>query len=313
MTQTLTIGILYPGEMGAALGRLLRAAGHRVVTTLDGRSQRTVDFAAAAGIEALGCVEEVVEASDMILSLVTPEAALSLAHEVAACHKRPAGAIYVDANSISPMKARRMAHWFQRRGVRFVDASIHGPASRLSELGRLYVSGADADEVAEFFASFVAVRPLGEEPGRASAMKMLLSGMVKGLVALFIEMSLAGREAGLLEEFLLEITKAYPGVMTILGRTLPTYPRHAARRVEEVSNLETTIRSLGLEPHMASATRRVIERLANSDLRDYAQANDDGLFDLNDLVELIALHCNPKSKIKNPKSRSRHAQHTAIG
>src|SRR5438309_2316712 len=41
MTPAKTIGILYPGEMGASLAALLRGRGHRVVTTLAGRGERT--------------------------------------------------------------------------------------------------------------------------------------------------------------------------------------------------------------------------------------------------------------------------------
>lgn len=300
-----TIGILYPGEMGAAIGRSLRATGHRPIATLGDRSQQTAARADAAGIEALGCLEEVVEASEIIVSLVSPAAALPVARQVAAC-RQSANITFVDANSISPAKARQIATLLDRRGVRFVDASIHGPASRLAELGLIYLSGAHADRVAEVFREVAVVRTLGDEPGRASAMKMLLSGMVKGLVALFVEMGLAGREADLLDEFLARMTDFYPGIMTFIARTLPTYPRHAARRAEEVSDLQTTLRGLGLEPHVTSAARRVMERLAESDLGDYAQACDDGLFELDDLIELIALHCAFRTEdgLSGPVSRS---------
>lgn len=285
-----TIGILYPGEMGAAIGRSLRASGHRAITTLGNRSPRTADQAAAAGIDVCGCLEEVLEASEVIVSLVTPAAALPMARRVAAC-RLCKDLIYVDANSISPAKARQIAKLLERRGVPFVDAAIHGPASRLAELGLIYFSGARADGVAEIFRDVIATRTLGDEPGRASAMKMLLSGMVKGLVALFIEMGLAGREVGLLDEFLDGMTDFYPGIMTLIGRTLRTYPRHAVRRAEEVRDLETTVQSSGLEPQITSAVRQVMERLADSDLCNYAQASDDGLFELDDFIELIALHC----------------------
>jgi hypothetical protein len=54
-----TVGILYPGEMGAALGRLLREDGVRVVTTLEGRSPRTRRLCAEAGLSVLGSLAEV--------------------------------------------------------------------------------------------------------------------------------------------------------------------------------------------------------------------------------------------------------------
>jgi 3-hydroxyisobutyrate dehydrogenase-like beta-hydroxyacid dehydrogenase len=290
VNQILTIGILYPGDMGAAMARALRADGHRTITTLRERSQRTIELARAAGVEALDDLDEVIEASDVVLSLVSPASALPVAQQVAACRRRRADAIYVDANSTSPMMARQMAGLLERRGFRFVDATIHGSASRLSELGLVHLSGAAADGVSDLFSRFVAVRPLGDEPGRASAMKMLVSSMVKGIIALFVETSVAGREAGLLDEFLATMSQIYPGVMALVGRALPTYPRHAARRIEELHELEATLRDLGLEPHVAPAVRRLIEILAESDLHCYATGIEQGLFELEDLIELIALH-----------------------
>lgn len=292
-----TIGVLYPGEMGAATARALRTAGHRVVTSVDGRGSQTRERTADAGLQILDDLPAVVAASDLIISLVPPAAALSIAQRVAACpHRRPS-AIYIDANSISPLTARQIAELVEPRGFRFVDAAIHGPANRLADLGRIYLSGPDAADVANLFDGVVEVRLLGDEPGRASAMKMLLGGMVKGMAALFIELSVAGHNAGLLEDFIATFTEAYPGIMTLIRRTLPTYPRHAARRKDELHELETTMRSLGVKPQLVAAARRSIDRLAESDLREYVQAIDDGLFDLDDLVELFSLHLSAPAEV----------------
>ncbi|OYV89630.1 MAG: hypothetical protein B7Z73_06655, partial [Planctomycetia bacterium 21-64-5] len=120
-----TIGVLYPGEMGSALGRVLSGAGHRVVTTVAGRSTDTADLATAAGLEMLGSLEKVVAASDVLLSLVPPAAAVSTARQASACDFKP-DAIYVDANSIAPRTARAIAEIVEGRGMQFVDAAIHG-------------------------------------------------------------------------------------------------------------------------------------------------------------------------------------------
>ena len=44
-----TIGLLHPGEMGAAVGQCLTAAGHRVLWVPEGRSAATRKRAAEAG------------------------------------------------------------------------------------------------------------------------------------------------------------------------------------------------------------------------------------------------------------------------
>lgn len=303
-----TFGLLYPGEMGAALGRLLAKQGHGVVTTLAGRGPRTVSLAAAAGFEVLGSLYEVVEVSDVILSLVPPSAAQTIARRVADCARTKANAIYVDANSISPETVQAVAIEVEEAGMSFVDGAIQGQAARLPEHGVAYLSGADALHVADLLEGVVATRWLGEEPGRASAMKMLISGMAKGLTSLFVEMALAARQASLLEEFLANFSEAYPGLMAPVSRILPTYPRHAARRAEEISELETTIRGLGLEPQLVPGMLRLTTHLARSDLHRYAQAIDDGLFEIDDLIELIALD-NPLKSVAGDERRECHHEY----
>ena len=41
---------------------------------------------------------------------------------------------------------------------------------------------------------------------------------------------------------------SYPGIMELVDRTLPTYPRHAARRGQEMAEVEKTLAGLGLCP-----------------------------------------------------------------
>ena len=296
-----TIGVLYPGEMGSALGRLLSGAGHCVVTTVDGRSTETARLATAAGLEVLGSLENVVAASDVLLSLVPPAAAASTARHATECDFKP-DAIYVDANSIAPRTARAIAEMVEERGMQFVDAAIHGQSRRLPEHGVVYLSGAQAAFVGDLLEDIIKTRWLGCEPGRASAMKMLMGGVSKGLVALFVELALAAREASLLDEFLAGCGDWYPGVVAPVARMLPTYPRHAVRRADEMSELEQTLRDLGLEPEVVAGVRRWTARLAETHLHQYALAVDHGLFEIDDLIEVIALD-NPLRPIEAAAER----------
>ena len=49
-----SVGLLHPGEMGAAVGAVLRSQGHRVVWASEGRSDETRARARAAGLEDVG-------------------------------------------------------------------------------------------------------------------------------------------------------------------------------------------------------------------------------------------------------------------
>jgi len=218
------------------------------------------------------------ELAEVVFSVVPPSAAVRVAEGYARaagpCDRR---ATYVDANAVSPQTTQHLAMLLENAGHRFLDASIHGLASRLPQNGTHYLSGSAADKVARLFPDALRIDVLeGEEPGAASAMKMLVGGLNKGLVALFLEMSLLAREIGVLDKLLGVYRDCYPGVMEIVDRLLPTYPRHAGRRAEELAELESTMRSFGLVPRVVSGARSTTEELGSMSLDECAMAAQSG-------------------------------------
>ena len=92
-----TVGLLHPGEMGAALGQVLRDRGHEVLWASSGRSEATSKRAAAAGLSDVLSVETLVERSEVILSVCPPHAALDVARTTIG-----STGLLVDANAIAP-------------------------------------------------------------------------------------------------------------------------------------------------------------------------------------------------------------------
>jgi len=271
-----TIGILYGGELGSSLGRLLVGCGLSVVTTLEGRSPRTARLCQEAGLAVLPSLRAVAECADLVLSTVSPAAALAVAEGYRAV--RPASAprqLYVDLNAVAPQTVRRIADVLTPTGVDFVDGAVHGLAAQLPSRGTVYLSGPNAPAVGQLFGQALRVRVLGDQVGKASAFKMMISGMAKGVVALFVEMAVAARQAGLLDDLLACYRDAYPGIMDLVERMLPTYPRHAARRSEELKEVEQTMIALGLQPCMVHGARRITTELSRADLKPNCGAASD--------------------------------------
>ncbi len=268
-----TVGILYPGEMGSALGRVLVGDGLRVVTTLQGRGPRTPQRCVEAGLEVLPSLDAVAGEADLVVSLVPPAAALGVARDWAAVVSavgRPR--LFLDANSISPRTAAAVSAAVTGPSVRCVDAAIQGLASQLQTRGLVYLSGSEAGAVARLLGRSLRVRVVGERVGQASALKMALSGLAKGTAALFVEAALAAHAAGLAEPFLDRCREAYPGILEIADRLLPTFPRHAARRADEMAEVESFLHTLGLEPAVARGARQVIRALAGAGLEETPRA-----------------------------------------
>ena len=263
MTALPTVGLLYPGEMGASLGKLLTNAGVRVVTTLTARSLRTAQLSHNAGIESLSSLEEVVRQSRVILSLVETSSAATVAESYASLARlAPRGTVYVEANSIGPETVKSIAATVSATGCDVMDGAINGPARTLSTGGTLYLSGSRADEVAELFGKVVRVRVLGPEIGQASTIKMLLGGLTKGTCALFLELAILAQRRGMLPEMMEAITMIYPGIAVLVDRMLPTYARHAGRRSIEMQELEQTLQNSGIDPCMVGAIRELHDQLA---------------------------------------------------
>lgn len=287
MASAKTIGVLYPGEMGASLAALLRRRGHTVVTTVAGRSERTKQLCREVGITPLPSLADVVSAADVVISVVPPAAAEDVA--AAYCEHAsiaPAGALYVDLNAIRPELAGALAGRIAARGRGFVDAAVNGLAKNLATTATLYLSGLRLAEVAALVGDGMRVKLLGDQPGRASAMKMLLSGLSKGLCALFVETALVAERQGMLAEMAEAYARIYPGVTAVVERMLPTYPQHAGRRAAEMAELEQTALAAGLEPCVLAAVARVHEMLAGADFGQSAEPG--GGWTVNSIIERLA-------------------------
>src|ERR1700677_537532 len=144
-----TIGLLHPGEMGAAVGQCLAAAGHRVLWVPSGRSPASAARAEAAGLTGVdGGLAELVRSAEVIMSVCPPPAAVDTARQVAAAGF---GGLYLDANAISPATAREVAAIVAGAGADGVDGGIIGTPPVRPGFIRLYLSGPRAGEIREMF------------------------------------------------------------------------------------------------------------------------------------------------------------------
>jgi len=195
------VGVLHPGEMGAAVAGALRERGETVLWASAGRSAATAERAEAAGLEDAGDVAEVCRRCEILLSICPPHAAVEVARAASGFT-----GIYVDANAIAPDTARAIA----KLQSRLVDGGIVGPPPSRPDTTRLYLSGGEAAEVAALFAGTnLEARVLSGEPGAASALKAAYAGWTKGSAALLLTMRELARAEGvenaLLEEWRLSI------------------------------------------------------------------------------------------------------------
>jgi 3-hydroxyisobutyrate dehydrogenase-like beta-hydroxyacid dehydrogenase len=196
-----TVGLLHPGEMGAAVGGCLVSAGHTVLWDPDGRSRATTGRALGAGLDGTG-LATVLGRSSVILSICPPHAALDVAHLVAG---GGFGGIYVDANAISVATARRVAVVVEAGGATYVDGGIIGPPPEIAGRTRLYLSGARAPEVRALLRRSALEARIADGPQfAASSVKMAYAAWTKGTSALLLAVRALARAEGVERTLLAE-------------------------------------------------------------------------------------------------------------
>jgi len=201
-----TIGLLHPGEMGAAVGKCLAGAGHRVLWVPDGRGAATRERADAAGLTGVA-LAEIITRSDVIISVCPPHAALDVARLVAGFR-----GLYLDANAIAPQTAREVAAIAEAGGAGYVDGGIIGPPPLAPGNTRLYLSGPRAAEAQALFGGTDVDARAVPPPGTASAVKMAYASWTKGAAALLLAARALARAEGVEPVLLVEWAVSQPGL-----------------------------------------------------------------------------------------------------
>jgi 3-hydroxyisobutyrate dehydrogenase-like beta-hydroxyacid dehydrogenase len=256
-----TIGLLHPGEMGASVGASGRANGHRVLWTSEGRSADTRQRAAAAGLEDAGTLAALVAASEVILSVCPPHAALDVAGAVAA---RRFSGLYVDGNAVSPATSRSLARIVQAAGGTYVDGGIIGPPPDKPGTTRLYLSGPDAERVRPLFAAgpLEAVVLPGDLTA-ASAIKMAYAAWTKGSQALIMNVRALAAAEGVDEALLAEWNRSQPDLSKRSENAAKGTARKAWRWVGEMDEIAAAFDGAGLPDGFHRGAGEIYRRMAS--------------------------------------------------
>jgi 3-hydroxyisobutyrate dehydrogenase-like beta-hydroxyacid dehydrogenase len=245
------IGLLHPGEMGAALGRLLRGRGHDVGWVSAGRSEATAERAHDAGLRDAGSLPDLVDASELILSICPPHAAVDVAGSVAGF-----GGLYLDANAIAPETARRVAAIVEGGGARFVDGGVIGPPPREPSHTRLYLSGAEAPAVAEAFAGALET-PIVEN---ASALKMAYAAWTKGTAALLLTIRALAHAEGVDDALVAEWDRSQPGLRERSATAAGDAAQKGWRWIGEMEEIAAAMAAAGLPSGFHEAAAEIYRR-----------------------------------------------------
>jgi 3-hydroxyisobutyrate dehydrogenase-like beta-hydroxyacid dehydrogenase len=224
--------ILFPVPEGARL----KAAGDRI------------------GVRLATSAADAVRDTDLIVSAVTAASSFEAARSVA--DHLAGNPYYLDINSVSPGRKQETAKLLDGR-ARYVDVAVIAPIHPARHKTPMLIAGPHAEAIAPMLSEMeMKLSIVPGETGKAAAIKMIRSVMIKGMEALSLECFLAASRAGLLEEVTASLKNNYPTLdfTQIADYNIERMASHGERRAAEMEESAVTLRELGLAPLMVEAT-----------------------------------------------------------
>ena len=266
--RTKTIAVVAMGDMGHAVGRVLREKGYEVVTRLSGRSEISRKMASRAGVRNIDDMNELVSEATLFLSIVPPTAALKLALEVANALKATGHKMtYIDCNAISPTSVREIADLINAAGAPFIDAGIIGLAPG-KDVPRFYVSGEDTSVMEELDGCGFSVKQCGKLPGEASAIKMCYAALTKGTFTLHAALLMAAKSLGVYDVLLEELQFSQASRLEEMKSRVPFIPADAKRWIREMEEIASTFRGAGITGGFHDGAADILKILAKTPFAD---------------------------------------------
>jgi 3-hydroxyisobutyrate dehydrogenase-like beta-hydroxyacid dehydrogenase len=247
------------GEAGQAIASGLRDAGVGTMAAWDilfpqPDGEKLRHASDTIGVRCANSAADAVRGADMIVSAVTAASSVEAAQSVKA---HVAGApFFLDINSVSPGRKQETAKLLGDK-TRYVDVAVLAPIYPARHQTPMLLAGPYAEEIAPSLSGLtMKVSVAGPETGAAAAIKMVRSVMIKGIEALTLECFLAASRAGVVDEVAASLKNNYPGLdwTKAIPYNLERMANHGERRAAEMEESADTLRELGVEPLMATAT-----------------------------------------------------------
>ncbi len=254
------VGILHPGAMGISIAASAQAAGHAVYWASAGRSAATRQRAAEHNLLDIDSLVRLCNSCDVIICVCPPHAAGSVAEAVL---EAGFAGLYCDGNAIAPRKARRIGERMTAAGIDFVDGGIIGPPAWEKGTTRFYLSGRSAAQIASLFDDSPSEAiVIGEEVGRASALKMVFAAQTKGTTALLSAVQATAEAMGVRGELDGEWARRMPDAAEARAKQVRSVTAKAWRFTGEMQEIAATFAEAGLPDGFHLAAYEVYRRMA---------------------------------------------------
>lgn len=254
------IGILHPGEMGVSIAASAINSGHQVYWSTAGRSAETRLRAEKHRLIPVASLVELCQTCEIILSVCPPHAAEDVARSVVETGFHGS---YLDANAIAPQRSIHIGLLMESAGVHFIDGSIIGGPAWTPNETWLYLSGNSADTIATCFTKGpLETKVMGNEIGKASAVKMCYAAYSKGTTALLAAIVAAAESLGVRDYLNEQWEMDHTGFSEQVNERIKRVTAKAWRFEGEMMEIVTTFQAVGLPGGFHESAADIYHRLA---------------------------------------------------
>jgi 3-hydroxyisobutyrate dehydrogenase-like beta-hydroxyacid dehydrogenase len=253
------IALIGFGEVGEIFAEDFLRGGESLISAYDiiferPEGSRKLQRAQQLGVKAAMSKKDAVQDARVIISAVTAVVSGEVARETAA--NLSENQLFLDVNSASPATKIASAGDIAEAGARFVEGavmeSVPGPRLRVPILG----GGPHAKEAADMLNPLgMNIRPVAGAVGRASAIKLSRSIMIKGIEALIMHCTASAAHWEAEDEVFGSLWETFPSIdWAQLSRSMAgRVKKHGVRRSEEMRQAAEMLVSLGIDPALCLA------------------------------------------------------------
>jgi 3-hydroxyisobutyrate dehydrogenase-like beta-hydroxyacid dehydrogenase len=201
----LAVGLIGLGHMGAAFGERLLAAGYPLVVF--NRSRAKAEPLAALGAEIAGSAESLAGRSDVVLTSLSDDDALTSVATTVAKSARP-GTVLADMSTVSPGVSAEVAATMRDAGISYLRAPVSGNPSVVRAGNLSFIVSGPKDALMRAEPVLLAIGPTVQYVGdgeQARVVKLAVNLVIGGLAELMAEALVLGEASGVTRRELLDV------------------------------------------------------------------------------------------------------------
>lgn len=257
--NTAAIAFIGFGEVGQTFSRGLLANEGVAIRAYDllfgsEAGSRLETAAQELGVARAASAQEACAGATFVFSAVTADCAEAVASEAAAWLKP--GQIFVDVNSAAPSTKQRAAEAVTASGADYLEAAVMAPVLKPGLKVAILSGGPKAEAVSEALNGLgMNLTPVSEVYGRASAMKLCRSIVIKGLEALMVDCAAACEAWDVKDPVFASLNATFPSIdfHALAADMRERVATHGVRRSAEMREAAEMLGVANLHPGLAQA------------------------------------------------------------